>query len=80
MFTVNPANDQNLVDDPGAYYVSMFNVRTKQHATAVYRSDGTLADVKSNKQWVDARRAKAGVNIGALLRDSFRRAINMYRR
>ena len=46
-FTVNSTNDPKAGD--GGYYVSQSD--GKDHATAVFTSDGYLADTKANKDW-----------------------------
>lgn len=75
LYTVNSAIDKTLPPDQGQYYVSMKNVRTGEHSTAVYNSDGTFAPVKANRDWKAVRKQSQG--IAAMIVDSFRRAIRI---
>lgn len=45
--TVNSTNDPNA---PGGYYHTQVD-NDGNKATAVYNSDGTMADVKANRDW-----------------------------
>ena len=45
--TVNPTENPKV---PDGHYVSIGD--DKDHSTAVYDEDGSLADVKANKDWV----------------------------
>jgi hypothetical protein len=49
--TVNSTDDARV---PGGYYVSIGN--GQDHSTSVHNSNGTLADVKANDDWVDSPR------------------------
>jgi len=45
--TVNPTSDPQV---PGGYYHSQTN-SDGEKSTAVYNSDGSLADIKQNRDW-----------------------------
>jgi len=75
-YTVNSSKE--LAHDLGAYYLNMVNLKTGAKATAVYNSDGTLAQVKANKDWVEVPTQKQSIDWVALLRDSFRRALRFW--
>lgn len=47
--TVNPTNDPRV---PNGYYHTQVD-RDGKKATAVYNADGSLADIKQNKDWKD---------------------------
>jgi hypothetical protein len=49
--TINPTEDPKA---PGGHYVSIGD--DQDHSTAVYNPDGTLADVKANRDWRDVPR------------------------
>ncbi|QHU93909.1 hypothetical protein GWK78_02625 [Candidatus Saccharibacteria bacterium oral taxon 488] len=49
--TVNSTNDPNV---PGGYYYNQHG--PDGHATAVYNSDGTFANVAANRDWVEVPR------------------------
>ncbi len=76
-YTVNSSSE--LAHDPGSYYLNMLNVKTGAKATAVYNSDGTLANVDANRDWVEVGTQRQ-IPWMQILRESWRRAINMYRR
>jgi hypothetical protein len=75
-YTVNSSSE--LKHDVGAYYLNMTNVKTGEKATAVYNSDGTLADVRANQSWRPVPRQKQKADAAGMVRDSVRKAMRFW--
>ena len=79
-YTCNSSSQ--LSNDPGSYYLSMDNLKTGAHATAVYNSDGTLAEIKQNAQWVrvptQTQKKEREIDWIRIIRDSWQRAIRIW--